>query len=55
MMLAVLGLNHAFSPAQTEELGLTTVTILQMWQFSVLVLTLVVLTALLLILLQVPL
>ena len=38
MMLAVLGVKHASSPAQTEELGLTTVAILKMWQFSVLVL-----------------
>jgi len=38
MMLAVLGVNHAFSPAQTGELGLTTVPTLKMWQFIVLVL-----------------
>jgi len=38
MMLAVLGVNHAFSPAQTGELGLTTVPIMRMWQFIVLVL-----------------
>jgi len=38
MMLAVMGVNHAFSPAQTEELGLTTVPILKMWPFTVLVL-----------------
>jgi len=38
MMLAVMGVNHAFSPAQTEELGLTTVPILKMWLFTVLVL-----------------
>jgi len=37
-MLAVLGVNHAFSPAQTGELGLTTVPIMRMWQFIVLVL-----------------
>ena len=38
MMLAVLGVNHAFSPAQTGELGFTTVPTLKMWQFIVLVL-----------------
>ena len=48
MMLAVLGVNHAFSPAQTEELGLTTVAILKMWPFTVLVLVSLVLTAALL-------
>ena len=48
MMLAVLGVNHAFSPAQTGELGLTTVAILKMWQFSVLVFVSLVLTAALL-------
>ena len=31
MMLAVLGVNHAFSLAQTGELGLTTVPTLKMW------------------------
>ena len=46
--MAVLGVNHAFSPAQTEELGLTTVAILKMWPFTVLVLVSLVLTAALL-------
>ena len=45
MMLAVQGVNHAFSPAQIEELGLTTVSILKMWQFPVLVLVPLVPTA----------
>ena len=45
IMWAVLGANRAFSPAQTEELELTTVSILKMWQFPVLVLVLLVLTA----------
>ena len=36
MMLTVLGVNHASSPAQTGELGLTTVSIRKMWQFIVL-------------------
>ena len=31
MMLAVLGVSHVFSPAQTEESGLIIVTILKMW------------------------
>jgi len=48
MMLAVLGMNHAFSPAQTGELGLTTVSTLRMWQFFVLVFVPLVLTAALL-------
>ena len=30
-MLAVLGVNHVFSPAQTGELDLITVSILKMW------------------------
>ena len=34
MMLAVLGRNHASSPAQTGELGHTIVPILKMWQFT---------------------
>jgi len=38
MMLTVLGVNHAFSPAQTGELDLTIVSTLKMWQFIVLVL-----------------
>ena len=37
-MLAVLGVNHAFSPAQTEELVYMIVAILKMWPFCVLVL-----------------
>ena len=45
MTLAVLGVNHAFSPATTEELVYTTVAILKMWQFSVLVLVPLVPTA----------
>ena len=45
MTLAVLGLSRAFSPAQTEELGLTTVAILKTWPFPVLVFVLLVLTA----------
>ena len=49
MTLAVLGGNHAFSPAHTGELGPTTVPILKTSQFSVLVLGLLVLTAALLI------
>ena len=40
MMLAVLGMNHAFSPATTGELDLTTVSILKMLQFHVLVIVL---------------
>ena len=48
MMLAVMGVNHAFSPAQTGELGLTTVPILKMWPFTVLVLVSLVQTAALL-------
>ena len=47
-MLAVLGVNHASSPAQTGESGLTTVSILKMWQFIVLVLVPLVRTAALL-------
>ena len=47
MMLAVLGVNFAFSPAQTGELGPTTVTIPTTWQFPVLVPVTLVLTALL--------
>ena len=38
MMLAVLAVKHSFSLAQTEELVLTTVAILKMWPFTVLVL-----------------
>ena len=38
MTLVVLGVNHAFSPATTEELVYMTVAILKMWQFTVLVL-----------------
>ena len=38
MMFGVPGVKHAFSPAQTGELGLTIATIPKMWQFSVLVL-----------------
>ena len=45
MTLAVLGANRAFSPAQTGELGFTTVSILRMWLFPVLVLIPLVLTA----------
>ena len=45
MMLAVLGLNHVCSPAQTGELGLTTVPILKMWQFPVLAFVSLALTA----------
>ena len=45
MMLAVLGVNHAFSLAQTGELGLTTVPIMRMWLFTVLVLVFLVPTA----------
>ena len=37
-MFGVPGVKHAFSPAQTGDLGLTTATIPKMWQFSVLVL-----------------
>ena len=48
MMLAVLGVNHVFSPAQTGGLGLTTVPILKMWPFTVLVLVSLVQTAALL-------
>jgi len=48
MMLAVLGVNHALFPAQTEELGLTTVSILKMRPFIVLVLVPLVPTAALL-------
>jgi len=48
MMLAVLGVNHASSPAQTEELGLTTVATLKMWPFIALVLVPLVPTAALL-------
>jgi len=48
MMLAVLGVNHALFPAQTEELGLTTVATLKMWPFIVLVLVPLVPTAALL-------
>ena len=45
--LAVLGVNRAFSPAQTGELGLpiATVTILTLWPFSVLVIVPLVPTA----------
>ena len=39
MMLAVLGVNHVFSPAQTGELDLITVSILKTWPFPVLVLS----------------
>ena len=45
MMLAVLGLNHVCSPAQTGELGLTTVSIAKMWQFPVLAFVSLALTA----------
>jgi len=55
MMLAVLGLNHVFSPAQTGELGHTTVATLKMWPFPVLVLGSQVSTAASLLPLQVPL
>jgi len=34
-MLAALGMNHAFSPAQEMELVIVTVAMLKMWQFSV--------------------
>ena len=44
-MMSVLGLSQAFSPAQTGELGLTTVPILKTWPFTVLVLVTLVLTA----------
>ena len=37
MMLAVLRVIHAFSPVQAGELDLTTVSILKMWPFTVLV------------------
>ena len=37
MMLAVLRVIHAFSPVQARELDLTTVSILKMWPFTVLV------------------
>ena len=40
MMLAVLRVIHAFSPVQAGELDLTTVTILKMWPFTVMVLVL---------------
>ena len=36
-MLAVLQVIHAFSPVQAGELGSTTVAILKMWPFPVLV------------------
>jgi len=45
MKLAVLGVNHVFSPAQTRGLGHTTVPTLKMWPFTVLVLGSLVLTA----------
>ena len=45
MMLTVLGVNHVFCPAQTGELGLTTVPIMRMWLFPVLVLVFLVPTA----------
>ena len=48
MMLAVLGMNHVFSPAQTGELGWRSVTTLKMWPFTVLVLVPLVPTAALL-------
>ena len=54
-MLAVLGVNHAFSLAQTKELGPTTVTTLKMWPLPVLGLSPLVLTAASLLPLQVPL
>ena len=34
IMLFVLVMNHASSPAQTGELEYITVTILKMWQFT---------------------
>jgi len=43
MILAVRVVNHAFSLAQTGELDLTTVAILEMWPFPVL--NLLILTA----------
>ena len=43
-MLAVLGVNHASSPAQTGELGLTTVPTLKMWPSPVLAVCSLVLT-----------
>jgi len=42
MMLAVLGVNHVFSPAEIGGLDRITVSILKMWQFSVLVVVLLV-------------
>jgi len=38
MMLVALGVKRVFSPAQTGELDLITVSILKMWPFPVLVL-----------------
>lgn len=35
MILAALGMNHAFSPAQEMELVIVTAAMLEMWQFSV--------------------
>ena len=35
MMLAALGMNRAFSPAQEMELVIVTVAMLKMWQFFV--------------------
>ena len=45
MNLSALGMNLAFSPAQTLELVLMTVSILKMWQFSALILIRLILTA----------
>jgi len=44
-MTLCVRLSHAFSPAQTRELGLTTVPILKTWPFTVLVVVTLVLTA----------
>ena len=38
MTSAVLGVNHAFSPAQPGQLGPITVSILRMWLYPVMVL-----------------